>query len=158
MYSFGGELITITGSGFESCPGFFGCYLPIVEINGKDCYIINNTNTEIICQAPPNPPGNMTLEVDIPEKGKPYYQVSRNVEYILVLNDLQPRRGSIFGGALLTVSGLGFSDNDTENKVLIAGNECKVMSSSLTEIKCRAVAATKTVYVDNNGNHERKSF
>ena len=153
LYSFGGQQIIIDGSSFAS-----NSHTPMVTIGDHDCDVINHTDTQITCLSPSLAPGTYTIEVDIVEKGNPEYTVSNQVTYQLNLNDIQPRISSVLGGARLTITGRGFSDNMTENQVLIVGNECEIESSSLTSITCIAGKSTKTKVIDNNGVHSSKKF
>lgn len=45
------------------------------------------------------------------------------IQYILSVSGLSPRYGSLVGGTVLTVTGSGFSDDVSENKVLIGETE-----------------------------------
>jgi hypothetical protein len=53
------------------------------------------------------------------------------------INSISPTSGSIYGGALVTISGENFSDEPLDNPVKIGDDFCYVITSSPTEITCR---------------------
>jgi len=53
------------------------------------------------------------------------------------ITSVSPLSGSIYGGALVTITGENFSDEPLDNPVMIGDNYCYVVTSSSTEITCR---------------------
>lgn len=50
---------------------------------------------------------------------------------------VSPLTGSIYGGALVTITGENFSNDPLDNPVKIGNNYCYVITTSPTEITCR---------------------
>jgi hypothetical protein len=50
---------------------------------------------------------------------------------------VSPLSGSIYGGALVTITGENFSNEPLDNPVKIGNNYCYVITSSPTQITCR---------------------
>ena len=66
------------------------------------------------------------------------------LEVIIEVLDFYPKQGSQFGGTLVTITGINFSDDPLDNPVkigyeYISGTDhyCYVVETSVTEIKCR---------------------
>jgi hypothetical protein len=53
------------------------------------------------------------------------------------VTSVSPTRGSVYGGALVTITGENFSDEPLDNPVKIGDHYCYVETSSSTEITCR---------------------
>jgi len=57
------------------------------------------------------------------------------------LTDYTPKKGSIYGGTLITITGTNFGTEKTDNPVQInlgdTGVDCKVITTQATEITCR---------------------
>ena len=72
---------------------------------------------------------------------------------VLSVSDVTPNRGSLNGGALLTITGEGFSPNNTKNTVLLGDVNCDVVESTENEIKCRTPIGGRIIEIDNSGSH-----
>lgn len=59
------------------------------------------------------------------------------------VTDFHPKRGSIHGGTLVTITGYHFSEDPQDNPVRIGWEDCMVESTSETEIKCRTMATSR---------------
>jgi hypothetical protein len=53
------------------------------------------------------------------------------------ITGVSPLSGSIYGGALVTITGENFSNEPLDNPVKIGNNYCYVITSSPTQITCR---------------------
>ena len=60
-------------------------------------------------------------------------------EAIGIVTDYQPRKGSLYGGTIITITGYDFSTDITDNPVKIGNTECTVISSSINQIKCKTL-------------------
>ena len=68
------------------------------------------------------------------------------------VTSISPKRGSIYGGTLITINGVNFGNKPTDNPVQISYNgglgstDCYIQSISSTEIKCRMKEGVHTGY------------
>ena len=53
------------------------------------------------------------------------------------ITGFDPIEGSIYGGTVITITGINFSDRSTDNPVQVGYTPCDVFSTSNTVIKCR---------------------
>ena len=58
-------------------------------------------------------------------------------QYYPHVSQVMPTVGSLEGGTLITISGGGFSDDETQVFVSIGGRDCEVIRSTLVEVVCR---------------------
>ena len=151
----GGEELVIKGTGF-------GVSKPSIDIGSNLCEVRLHSDSLIKCTTPANPPGlyDVLLFVD----GKGYAVLADSAsstrppqfKYVLEVTDISPRIGSIFGGAFVTVTGHGFSDNTSEVTVNMGHVPCHVLSSTSSKIVCETDASSKVYKVDNSGSHPGK--
>jgi hypothetical protein len=68
---------------------------------------------------------------------------STNITLTLIgaVTDYNPKRGSVHGGTLVTITGYWFSNDPLDNPVRIGYDDCMVEESSATEIKCRTTGS-----------------
>ncbi|XP_045915057.1 PKHD1 like 1, tandem duplicate 1 [Micropterus dolomieu] len=127
----------------------------IVSIGKKECVTIQWTTTSITCLLPVLPPGLYKVDVHVGNSGYPQTSngVNVSIEYILEIHSISPLFGSLMGGTRLTVSGSGFSNNTSDNKVSIGGTECEVKAASENELQCVVQSEEKTHIVTNQGSH-----
>ncbi|XP_038580507.1 PKHD1 like 1, tandem duplicate 1 [Micropterus salmoides] len=127
----------------------------IVSIGKKECVTIQWTTTSITCLLPVLPPGLYKVDVHVGNSGYPQTSngVNVSIEYILEIHSIYPLFGSLMGGTRLTVSGSGFSNNTSDNKVSIGGTECEVKAASENELQCVVQSEEKTHIVTNQGSH-----
>ena len=139
--------LKIQGTSFDSTSGSN----PVVTIGGKQCVVINASATEIYCTTPPNPPGKHPLAVRV--EGKGLAQISQPLVYTLAVNNVYPKHGSVLGGTILTLEGLGFLQNASKMHVSVGKTKCDVISSSRDQLKCKTNRATNVFVVDNSARH-----
>ncbi|KAM9340526.1 fibrocystin-L-like [Symphorus nematophorus] len=126
----------------------------MVLVGGKECVTVQWTGTNITCRLPVLPPGLYKVDVQVGNNGYPQRSgVNATIEYILEIYSISPRVGSLLGGTRLTVSGSGFSNNTSDNKVSIGGAECEVKAASEKELQCVMQSEEKTHIVTNQGSH-----
>ena len=53
------------------------------------------------------------------------------------VRSVSPKEGSIAGGTVLTITGSGFSRDQSELEVFAGGEPCDILTSEITEITCR---------------------
>uniref|UniRef100_A0A8D0AJK6 PKHD1 like 1 n=1 Tax=Sander lucioperca TaxID=283035 RepID=A0A8D0AJK6_SANLU len=128
----GHEVLTIQGSNLGGQDND-----SIVFVGGEECVTVQWAATSITCRLPVLPPGIYMVDVQVGNNGYPQTSngVNANIEYILEVYSISPLLGSLMGGTRLTVSGSGFSNNTSDNKVSIGGAECEVMAASENELQ-----------------------
>ncbi|XP_042290990.1 PKHD1 like 1, tandem duplicate 1 [Thunnus maccoyii] len=125
-----------------------------VFVGRKECVTVQWTATSITCLLPVLPPGLHKVDVQVGNNGYPQTSgVNATIEYILEIHSISPMFGSLMGGTKLTVSGSGFSNNTSDNKVSVGGAECEVESASENELQCVVKSEEKTHTVTNQGSH-----
>ncbi|XP_044191170.1 PKHD1 like 1, tandem duplicate 1 [Thunnus albacares] len=125
-----------------------------VFVGRKECVTVQWTATSITCLLPVLPPGLYKVDVQVGNNGYPQTSgVNATIEYILEIHSISPMFGSLMGGTKLTVSGSGFSNNTSDNKVSVGGAECEVESASENELQCVVKSEEKTHTVTNQGSH-----
>lgn len=143
----GGVIVRIQGTSFDSTSGSS----PKVTIGNKTCSIVNASATELFCVAPANPPGKHHLHVLVDGKG--IAQSSDLLDYVLSVNNVYPMQGSVLGGTVVTLEGVGFLLNSSKMHVSIGEKRCDIISSTNELIKCKTQQATNVFVVDNSGRH-----
>ncbi|XP_035847175.1 fibrocystin-L-like [Sander lucioperca] len=145
----GHEVLTIQGSNLGGQDND-----SIVLVGGEECVTVQWAETSITCRLPVLPPGIYMVDVQVGNNGYPQTSngVNANIEYILEVYSISPLLGSLMGGTRLTVSGSGFSNNTSDNKVSIGGAECEVMAASENELQCVMQSDQKTHLVTNQGS------
>ncbi|XP_062574409.1 fibrocystin-L-like [Saccostrea cucullata] len=126
----GGTVIHISGNGFID-------KLTTVTVKGNPCPIVNLNLSSISCITPPTN-SEETVQVRVTSNQISYpavnfnysNQASPNISYI------SPTNGS--AGTEVTLTGVNFDSQMEKITVSIGSNECSVISSSETEIKCTA--------------------
>ena len=76
---------------------------------------------------------------------------------VLSVSGVTPNRGSLNGGAVLTIAGQGFGTNITDNMVMLGDVPCDVIESTESEMKCRTPSGGRIAEVDNSGSHPGQS-
>ncbi|KAG8441696.1 hypothetical protein GDO86_010760 [Hymenochirus boettgeri] len=131
----------------------------LVAIGKMTCGIHEWSPTNITCLLPANIPGTYSLLVLVENLG--FASISTldqsSITYVLKVNDIQPKFGSFCGGTKITLSGSGFSTDQSQNAVKIGTVPCNVTSASENELEC-IIASPGNVYtVTNNGQDLGKS-
>lgn len=127
-----GTEITLTGSGFSSSVAEVN-----VTIGGITCHVTSASLSSITCVTGQSIGGSQEIIVLIADKGvaKP---ASGKVlfTYPVIVNEIQPRRGSSGGGTVVTLKGNGFGATLNISRVLIGGSICNIIHSNLTDLMC----------------------
>ncbi|XP_019729703.1 PKHD1 like 1, tandem duplicate 1 [Hippocampus comes] len=147
---FGRRVLTVLGSNMGEPANDSRVYVGKVE-----CNIELWTSTNVTCLLPVLPPGLHDVHVQVGNKG--YAQTSNvldaSIEYVLEVHGISPTTGSLMGGTQLTISGSGFSQNVSDNKVYFGESECEVQVASENELRCRLQSQEETHIVTNQGSH-----
>lgn len=78
------------------------------------------------------------------------------IEYKLLITNVFPTQGSLYGGTRLTLTGQGFSTNTSLTEVKVGNYGCNVESASTTQIICLLAETSSVVKIDNQGVHPSK--
>uniref|UniRef100_A0A3Q2Z1Q4 PKHD1 like 1, tandem duplicate 1 n=1 Tax=Hippocampus comes TaxID=109280 RepID=A0A3Q2Z1Q4_HIPCM len=159
-----GTLLTVTGFGFSwDATVTVGTVLGSnmgepandsrVYVGKVECNIELWTSTNVTCLLPVLPPGLHDVHVQVGNKGYAQTNVlDASIEYVLEVHGISPTTGSLMGGTQLTISGSGFSQNVSDNKVYFE-SECEVQVASENELRCRLQSQEETHIVTNQGSH-----
>lgn len=122
------DTVTISGSNFGSDASAIS-----VSIGDVECTSVSivTADTSISCTAGELGTGGYPVVVTVDGKG--LSNNDQTFEYIIVVSGISPTSGDSRGNQLLTVSGSGFSD---ALAVTVCGEECKVESTTATDIVC----------------------
>ncbi|KAM6974364.1 PKHD1 like 1, tandem duplicate 1, partial [Tautogolabrus adspersus] len=140
----GGALLSVQGSGFDPDRS-------TVMICGEECKVNRNmsTSTRLYCQSPYNSgtESEASCEVAVHNQNDAV-NISNGFTYksqlTPVISEVSPRRGGTAGGTLLTITGSGFSTDQSKVKVTIADSACDVQSTTNTQITCVTNAQPKS--------------
>ncbi|XP_024153621.1 PKHD1 like 1, tandem duplicate 1 isoform X2 [Oryzias melastigma] len=150
-----GTLLTITGTGFSNENAS-------IMVGKASCVVVEVTANTQVCQLSAAAAGTYPVSVNFPSLGDSRYANNSipQFTYLLMISSLSPLSGSTAGGTLLTVIGVGLSQNAT---VTVGGEECVVVHANETELKCRTPAGTAgshvvTVTVGNTSKTASSSF
>ncbi|XP_065804470.1 fibrocystin-L [Labrus bergylta] len=132
----GGALLSVQGSGFDPDRS-------TVRICGEECNVNRNmsTSTRLYCESPNNSgtESEASCEVAVYNQNDAV-NTSNGFTYksqlTPVISEVSPRRGGTAGGTLLTITGSGFSTDQSKVKVTIADSGCDVQSTTSTQITC----------------------
>ena len=146
--------ITITGSGFSTNK----CQNKVV-MGDNECEVTTASSTEIVCSIDTDcfPVGTyQKLSVTVNNYGKASSSEMKNLGFTAhpVVHSVNPSKGSLHGGTLLTIIGSGLCNKCTnnrrkrdtdslvtdhaENAVIYIGNEpCIIQSINFEEITCK---------------------
>lgn len=145
----GGDLITVSGSGFLNTT--------VVKVGGGTCVIKSFSSGQITCLTPRHAPGIYPFKVVTPGKG---FAVTpeefKEFEYVLVVQSIFPRNGSVAGGTHVVFQGRGFICDNSRTVVEIHGQPCKILSCNASYLKCETAPLFKTIVVENTGAHPSK--
>ena len=145
----GGQSITISGSSFNKVPSSRRRRRSVsaneVQVNfgTESCNVTSVSNNSIQCTVPPHAAGSVPVKVHVQGKGHSNGNVT--FEYELVLTSIAPSESGYGGGRNVTLSGYGYSPNDT---VTICNNTCKVFTSTITDtqLTCESPEYKTTSY------------
>ena len=143
----GGELITITGSGFLDTT--------TVQVGDEKCKIQSVTAVEITCVTSRHAPGVYPILVITPGKG--FAEIPEEYgkfKYLLVVHSIFPLIGSVAGGTHVVITGEGFGSNASRAVVTVQDRLCQIKSLNDTHVICETGDMFQTIMVDNSGSHE----
>jgi hypothetical protein len=108
--------------------------------------MVNNTYIKV--GLPGGGAGVYVVEVSITGKGDslPATALANRFTYELVISSVSPSTGSIFGGTLLTITGVNFATDLTQTKVYVGPALnwfCTIESISTTQLTCRTPSKNK---------------
>ncbi|XP_040210575.1 fibrocystin-L-like [Rana temporaria] len=144
----GNTTLTILGSDFSN-----GSADSAVFIGKSSCEQIEWTPTSITCVLPALPPGTYPVLVHVANWGYAVSSIEASIKYILNVNSISPKYGSVYGGSHVTLRGSGFSSNPQDILVQIGSLPCNVSVSSATELTCVIQRPGKIFTVTNEGSN-----
>ncbi|XP_053571903.1 fibrocystin-L [Bombina bombina] len=126
------EMLIIKGNGFSYTSNND---TSLVTIGDTDCIITNVTADEIKCLVQKASAGIFPVTVYIAEIGFALSSGS-NLTYThqTSISSVTPSSGSIAGGTLVTITGMGFSE---KSQVQFGSGICDIIFANLTMIQCR---------------------
>ncbi|XP_013405337.2 fibrocystin-L [Lingula anatina] len=146
----GGTEITVSGSGFGNAAHSANA----VMIGGKAATIVSYNDTVIVATLPGLSTGTYPLKIYVGSTGCADMMTNNiaDIGYVLNMTDVQPRRGSVYGGTKLILQGVGFSSVPENNKVMVGSHRCLVSESTSSNLTCTventAITHTVTNVVD----------
>ena len=137
----GGDTVTISGGNLARLSGSkrrrrsLSVNGVTVTFGGLACNITSSSNTSIQCQLPLHPAGSVPVRAHVDGKGHSNSNVM--FEYELVLSGISPAESGFGGGRNITLTGSGFSVNDT---VRICNETCRIFPGSVqnAELICES--------------------
>ena len=133
------ELLSIIGSGFGSSPSDVS-----VMLGSTPCSVQSIIDTNITCNAGEPIVGQHSLKVVIISKGAVNASAIGLISVTAAINTITPTSGSIKGGTLITLNGLGFKEGDTE--ILVGSSNCPVLYTSPVSVKCKSPPGTNGTF------------
>ncbi|ROT65416.1 putative fibrocystin-L [Penaeus vannamei] len=141
----GGELLTITGSGFGS--GTDGR----VMVGDEECEPDSWADASITCTLPALSPGAHPVTV-FTNSSMGFASGSASVTYTLKVTSYSSATGSVYGGSIMVIRGEGFGSNCSLLQIDLGdGVMCDVEECSDTEVTCTVMVMPRTHVVRNNG-------
>ena len=139
----GGEIFTLTGSGFTNAPDCDGK----VFVGSNEAKIISWSDTEVVAEtiAGWKHDNNADTKLYVCNKG---FTEEKNTSVKFQINSVSGAFTSLYGGRLLTIAGKGFATNTKEAdslKVNVGSIPCEIQSSSKSEIICRTGKCSSNV-------------
>ncbi|GCC19600.1 hypothetical protein chiPu_0000096 [Chiloscyllium punctatum] len=119
----GGTTLLITGNGFIQDE-------TIVMVHRSPCHLLSVTPGEVKCITPAGPPGIVDVKIIVRSTMYPALNFTYNQTETPEILAVSPVTGSFGGGALLTITGIGFDQE--KSKVFVCDGECKKMPSAST--------------------------
>ena len=132
--------LTINGTGFSSLPS-----VNEVLVGGYPCIPYESSNGYILCTIDAIPAGEHELSLlvcssdsyDAPANcvGRARVQASPIVSTANVTS-ISPGAGSIVGGTVVVIQGIGFTPNRTVVSITIGGSICRTINATYTTLFC----------------------
>ncbi|XP_066271168.1 fibrocystin-L-like [Branchiostoma lanceolatum] len=156
----GGDTLTLEGSGFGDSPALtLDCEGETVSLEAS----VTETGS-VTATLPSLSPGECDILLFVSGSGYAMVEDSTRkraannrfkrpkVTVNLKVTQMDPSKGSLYGGTTVTILGKGFSENVADAEVKLGDTECEVLSSSADEITCmtKSTAATHTVRNDDS--------
>ena len=141
----GGEVITISGSGFLDTT--------TVQMGGENCEVQSITAVEITCVTSRHTPGEYPILVVT--QGKGFAEIPEEYskfEFVLVVRSIFPLIGSVAGGTHMVITGEGFGSNASRAVVTVQDRPCQITSFNDTRVICETEDIFQTIMVDNSGS------
>ena len=117
-------------------------YLTLLEISCCGSYILSETSSQ----------GTRVTVIVVPLVFRSRDIPTINIE--LVVTNVFPLKGSLQGGTKLTITGLGFSTNDSLVEVDVGDFMCDIQDLSNSQIICQIEEAVTVHSVTNLGTHK----
>ena len=71
------------------------------------------------------------------------------IEVALRVDSISPNHGSIYGGTIIMITGIGFGMNSDEVEVTVAGFPCHLLDIADTNIVCQIGETANTIVITN---------
>jgi len=85
-----------------------------------------------------------------------YYRNGGKITYSLVVKDIYPPQGSLYGDTLVTIFGEGFGNNASLVTASFGTFKCEIQTITNTELTCLTSSTAKTHVITNQGSHQSK--
>ena len=136
-----GREVTITGRGFAPDVAA-GEGVATVKVGSRDCSVISATEFIIVCtvEAPPEGTsdktyGSLPVHVMLPFRGRSL--ISADLVVTSLITGVTPSSGSMLGGTMMTLSGLGIPlDASIPISVDVGSHVCHVKQSHFDKVEC----------------------
>lgn len=156
----GTTVLRLNGSGFSETP-----IENEVMVGEYSCMPTESSSSHIQCEVGPIPAGTYTLSVQVCQQATEsmgsqclgFAEINpsaKELESVANITSISPASGSVQGGTLIAINGVGFESDDSVISVTIDGNPCTVMSASYSQITCQSSAGdlgTFPVEVNSHG-------
>ena len=143
----GGINITVSGYGFGDDT--------VVKVCDRGCNVFKETvtDTQLICEVPPNPDRNPRNDATCSVSVTSVSNVVKTLENSYTYRDsltstvtaVSPARGGTGGGVRVTIAGTDFDTSQGATSVTIAGVPCVIDRITTTEIQCVTGPSSKTI-------------
>ncbi|XP_078617867.1 fibrocystin-L-like isoform X2 [Branchiostoma floridae x Branchiostoma japonicum] len=132
----GGQVLTVTGAGFDAL-------MTKVTVCNRTCELQGQPDpSSLTCEVPSNPDSSQSdkacpVEVSVnSESDEESSAFTYKGNLSPRVTNVSPSRGGTAGGTTVTIRGTGFSSTPGQNVVTIAGSACIIQSESSTQIVC----------------------
>ena len=150
----GGDLVSITGSGFTSATGVTFDGLP-----GTEFTVVSDTLITVVSSA--HAPGVVeVVVVDAAGNSAPLAYTYFALNAPAVVGSLEPGRAPVSGGTLVTITGSGFTGSTGVTFGGVAGSSFTVVNDSTITVlaPAHAVGVVDLVVLDPSGNSAPRAF
>ena len=97
--------------------------------------ITSSTSSSVTFSVPALPAGSYDVIVFVEGQGNAISSLSSLLSS-MVINEVQPKSGSVHGGQTILISGSGFCTNEGLTKVLMGGEKCVVVNVTPGTVEC----------------------